>query len=168
MMTYKDYTLKAKLTDPEVLEDRLKSMQAHFIGLDEQTDYYFETEKGKLKYRQGTIEHLITHYERKVVDGIEKTTVYQYDRDPSPHQVTKLRAEQKQIGVIQKERKIYNLENIKIHLDKLPNGTCFIEIEAIDRANKFTDDELKRQCLAIQSKLLIPDSDLVKTGYWNG
>ena len=54
---------------------------------------------------------------------------------------------------------------MKIHLDRLPNGKCFIEIEAIDRENNFTDEELKRQCMEIKSKLLIPDKYMMRTGY---
>jgi predicted adenylyl cyclase CyaB len=162
---YKDYTIKAIVTNFEPIENQLVSMNAHFVGLDEQTDYYFETARGKLKYRQGTIEKLITHYERQLKDGVERTTVYQYDKNPTPEQINKLRAEKKQIGVIVKKRKIYTVDNVKIHLDTLPNGDCYIEIEAIDGTNKFTEIELQSQCLAIKSKLLIPDSNLVATGY---
>lgn len=167
MDDYKDYTIKAKLTDFVSIENILASLKADFAGLDEQTDYYFETEKGKLKYRQGTIEKLITHYERSLKDGIEKTTVYQYDKNPTIDQINELRAKRRQIGVTYKQRKIYTISNVKIHLDKLPNGECYIEIEANDLVNKFTESELRNQCLSIKSKLLIPDSDLVLTGYLN-
>ncbi|MFZ5972042.1 MAG: CYTH domain-containing protein [Bacteroidota bacterium] len=168
MIDYKDYTIKAKIRNIEPLEKILISMNASFVGLDNQTDYYFETDKGKLKYRHGTLENLITHYERTFEDGIEKTTVYQYDKNPTLDQIEKLRAEKKQIGVTTKERKIYTLKNVKIHLDKLPDGQCYIEIEAIDLTNSFTDNELKRQCLMIKSKLLISDNSLVTTGYLKG
>lgn len=165
MTDYKDYTIKAKLSDIQQAEKILISMNADFVGLDIQTDYYFETDKGKLKYRHGTIENLITHYAREMQDGIERTTVYQYDKNPTLNQIKKLRTENKQIGVTIKTRKIYTLKNVKIHLDKLPDGQCYIEIEAIDLTNTFTENELKSQCLTIKSKLLIPDNSLVTTGY---
>ena len=164
-MDYKDYTIKAKLNDFDSVEKILTLINATYIGLDYQTDYYFETEKGKLKYRQGTIENLITHYEREIKNGIEKTTVYQYDKNPTVDQINKLRTEKQQIGVTNKERKIYTVNNVKIHLDKLPDGQHYIEIEAIDLTNRFTDNELESQCLTIKSKLLISDNDLVTTGY---
>ena len=165
MTDYKDYTIKARVIDIETIERLLIQMNARFVGLDKQIDYYFETENGKLKYRQGTIENLITHYKREFRDGIERTTVYRYDKNPSPEQIARLKTEKKQIGMTEKERKIYWLDNIKIHLDQLPDGQCFIEIEAIDRENNFTDEELKRQCMQIKSRLHIHDNDLVKTGY---
>jgi adenylate cyclase class IV len=68
--------------------------------------------------------------------------------------------------VIEKQRKIYRLDHIKIHLDKLPNDEEFIELEAIDPDDRFTEDELKTQCLELKSKLNIQDSDLLPTGYF--
>jgi len=142
-------------------------MNSKYIGLDNQTDYYFETSKGKLKLRQGTIENLITHYERVILDDIEKTIVYRYDKDPTVDQINQLRINYKQIGTIQKDRKIYTVDNVKIHLDRFRDGQCFIEIEAIDQTDNFTDNELREQCLTMKSRLGIADNDLVRTGYLN-
>lgn len=164
-MTYKDFTIKARLKDFSKVETLLNNMNSTYIGLDEQTDYYFETNKGKLKLRQGTIENLITHYERVVEAGIEKTIVYKYDKDPSAEQITRFRQGKKLIGIVEKTRKIYTLNNLKIHLDKMRDGQCFLEIEAIDLENTFTDNELVNQCMELQSKLEISDDDLIMTGY---
>ncbi|WP_197464093.1 CYTH domain-containing protein [Rufibacter sp. DG15C] len=140
-------------------------MEAKFVGLDRQVDTYFDTPQGKLKLRQGTIENLITHYERVVENGVERTIVYRYDQHPTEEEMEELRAKHRQIAVVLKNREIYTLANIKIHLDTLPNQQRFIEIEAMDLTNAFTKDELKDQCLAMKSKLGIQDEDLVKTGY---
>ena len=55
--TYKDFTLKALAPDFELLEDLLKNCGALFLGVDEQKDTYFQTDTGKLKLREGTIEN---------------------------------------------------------------------------------------------------------------
>ncbi len=164
-MNYKDFTLKAKLNDLEDVEKRLLKMNSKYVGLDKQVDNYFETTTGKLKLRQGNIEKLITHYERIVEEDIEKTIVYRYEKNPSEDQINELRGTFRHLGTICKERKIYTVENIKIHLDKLPNGESFIEIEAIDRTSRYTDEELKSQCFNIKSKLGIRDIEMVRTGY---
>jgi adenylate cyclase class IV len=39
----------------------LGSLSARFVGVDEQTNVYFEIDKRKMKPRVGTIEKLITH-----------------------------------------------------------------------------------------------------------
>ncbi|GHM99076.1 hypothetical protein WSM22_05660 [Cytophagales bacterium WSM2-2] len=163
-LPYKDFTLKAKINSSET-EKILHALNAIYVGLDRQIDYYFETSRGKLKWRDGTIEKLITHYERVTDSGIERTTVFRYDLNPTQEQIDELLLNHKKIGTTQKERKIYIIRNIKIHIDKLPNQEEFIEIEAIDRGNKFTIDELKAQCLELKSRLGIQDIDLIPTGY---
>ncbi len=162
--TYKDFTLKARATDFEHLEDLLKNCGALFLGVDEQKDTYFQTDKGKLKLREGTIENLITHYERILEDGIERTVVYRYDVNPSAIEIENLRTNFKPIGIVKKERSIYLLDIHKIHLDRLEQGD-FLEIESIDREEKFTTEELRKRCLELKEKLGIADADLVPTGY---
>ncbi|MEO8174363.1 MAG: class IV adenylate cyclase [Sediminibacterium sp.] len=164
-LIYKDYTIKAVVADFKQIENLLQELKATFAGVDHQTDTYFQVSIGKLKLRQGTIENLITHYERKTDNGMEKTTVYQYDVNPSSEQITSLFNSHAVIGVIKKDRMIYFIDNIKIHLDTIQEMKQFIEIEAIDRSNVFTGEALRAQCLDIKKKLGINDSDLIKTGY---
>ena len=164
-LPYKDFTIKARISSINKMEEILLSLNAEFIGLDLQTDHYFETEKGKLKWREAIIENLITHYERLHDSGVERTIVYRYDLNPSQDQIQELKENHKLIGVTKKQRKIYKLHNVKIHLDKLPNEEEFIEIEAIDREGRFTADELRSQCWEIKSKLYLSNSDLIPTGY---
>lgn len=164
-LPYKDFTIKAKLPDAKEVEKILNTAGATFVGHDFQTDHYFETIRGKLKWRQGTIENLITHYERIYDSGIERTIVYRYDLNPTKSQIEELQQNKRLIGLIKKERRIYTLANVKIHLDRLSNAEEFVEIEAIDREGKFTADELKDQCLRIKSMLRIAERDLIPTGY---
>ncbi|HYK75891.1 MAG TPA: CYTH domain-containing protein [Daejeonella sp.] len=169
MQLYKDFTLKSVLRNVALTEELVKNLpNVHFIGLDVQTDHYFETSKGKLKLRQGIIENLITHYERITEHGIERTFVYQYDLNPPQQQIDELFRTRKKIGEIRKQRKIYLAGHIKFHIDQLTDGMEFIEIEAIDRENLFTKEELAEQCRVMQVQLGILDSDLVKTGYFEG
>lgn len=165
MHGYKDYTLKAKVNSFTAIEDELSRLKALFVGTDKQTDYYFQVAKGKLKLRQGTIENLITHYERIPENGIEKTIVYRYEKNPSLEEIESLKESRNIIGKVEKQRKIYWLENVKIHLDKMNDGQQFIEVEAIDVSNRFTENDLRVQCFEIQSKLGINDEDVIRTGY---
>ncbi|HCW07475.1 MAG TPA: hypothetical protein DGG95_08950 [Cytophagales bacterium] len=164
-LPYKDFTIKAKLKNRQVIQEKLAELNALLVGEDHQTDYYFETAKGKLKLRQGNIENLITHYERIVEDTVERTIVYRYDLNPTTEQIEELFVPTKNIGVVKKQRTIYTIQNIKIHIDKLPTDEEFIEIEAIDRKNEFSVDELKNQCLQLKSIFEIADIDLKPTGY---
>jgi adenylate cyclase, class 2 len=162
---YKDFTLKATLASSMEMEKTLHKLGAKYLGADRQTDTYFNTPKGKLKLRQGTIENLITHYERIVENRVERTKVYRYDLNPSKAEIAKIHNDHEVIGIIEKERKIYFLDHIKIHLDSMKDGKTFIEIEAIDRNGSIPSDELRQQCMDVKEKLQIGDRDLIKTGY---
>ena len=165
-LSYQDFTLKARVADTLKIEKKLQALNATFAGVDRQCDIYFKVEKGKLKWRQGTIENLITHYERVEENGLEKTIVYRYDLDPTPHQIAELIDNQRKIGAIEKERKIFYLGKVKIHLDTTPDDQTFIELEAIDRTGTQSSEELRKQCLEVKEKLGIENGDLIKTGYF--
>jgi adenylate cyclase class 2 len=167
-LDYKDYTLKARVTDLDRFHERLIVLSATFVGTDHQRDHYFSTTKGKLKWRQGTIENLITHYERITEQGAERTIVYRYDLHPTPQDLDELQQSSKLIQVIEKTRHIYLLDHLKIHLDQLPSGDQFVEIEAIDRTNQFTQAELMQHCISLLEKLGIPPETLIPTGYFSG
>ena len=166
-LDYKDYTLKARVIDLDPLHARLKELNATFVGTDYQRDHYFATTKGKLKWRQGTIENLITHYERITEQEAERTIVYRYDLHPTPEDLVQLQKSNELIQIIEKTRHIYLIAHIKIHLDLLPSGDQFLEIEAIDRENQFSHSELLQHCTDLQQKLGIPSENRIPTGYFS-
>lgn len=166
-LAYQDVTLKAPVPDATVVERKLQALGARLVGIDRQVDRYYQVPQGKLKWRQGTIENLITHYERKVVAGGEQTIVYRYDVHPDEQAIAALQQSHVEIGIIEKERSIYWIDHVKIHLDKLSSGEMFLEIEAIDRSNTVPMEVLLNQCRHIQNQLGIPDRDLIKTGYYS-
>lgn len=164
-MNYKDYTLKAKANSLMKIEIILKKLGATFLGVDNQKDTYFNTSNGKLKLRRGTIENLITHYERTQEKGLEKTAVYRYDVNPTEEEVSLLFQNHAVIGIVEKERKIYFLDTIKIHLDTTAENKLYVEIEAFDQTGMISNETLLRQCLDLKEKLEISDDDLIRTGY---
>ncbi|WP_421871646.1 CYTH domain-containing protein [Marinoscillum sp.] len=164
-MTYKDITLKARIDNPRELQRLLQDL-AEYKGLDHQVDTYFETTEGKLKWRQGTIENAIMHYERHQENGVERTTVYRYDQNPTRQAIDELKATQKAIGQIKKRRHIYFQNHLKIHLDQLPTGEHFLEIEAIDQSGMLSDELLLKECLNLKEQLRINDAQLIATGYF--
>lgn len=167
MLKYKDYTLKAHLKWRTYVENKLIELRAIFEGDDYQQDYYFKVLNGKLKYRKGTFGALITHYERFTIDNIEKTTVYRYDVNPSEEEIQKLFNRYDLIGEINKSRSLYQINNLTIHLDKLENGEEYIEVEAKDFEDRYSELELQNQCQQIFENIGISKNDLLTTGYIN-
>lgn len=165
MLHYLDCTLKARIQHVEDVTRRLIELGSQYMGLDRQHDTYFEVPHGKLKYRKGTLGTLITHYERTVVDLVEKTQVYRYDVNPSEDEIRELFLNFKVVGETEKSRTLYQLNNVTIHMDQLPNGNSFIEVEAKDFENKKSPSELQAQCLDLFERLGILESDYIPTGY---
>lgn len=165
MLNYQDVTLKARVSNIEQMEVRLADLGAMFIGEDQQHDTYFTCTAGKLKFRKGTLGTLITHYERIGMDGAEKTHVYRYDVNPSEEEVQQLYAMHEIVGETHKIRKLYQLGNVSIHLDLLPSGENFIEVEAKDYAEMFSEEQLKMQCQKLFEDLQLADVDRLETGY---
>jgi predicted adenylyl cyclase CyaB len=165
MLNYKDVTQKARLANADVIASALIAMGASFVGEDHQHDIYFQVQNGKLKFRQGTLSTLITHYERIIVGPLEKTHVYRYDVNPSEAEVQLLFATAERIGETHKIRKQYQFQNVTVHLDELPNGENYIEVEAKDYSNSFSEEDLQSQCKDLFEKLGIASVDLMQTGY---
>lgn len=165
MLNYQDVTLKARVSNVEQIEVRLVDVGACYIGEDHQHDIYFTCTVGKLKFRNGTLGTLITHYERILMDCAEKTHVYRYDVNPSEEEVHQLYAMHEVIGETHKIRKLYQLENVSIHLDLLPSGEKFIEVEAKDYAEIFSEEQLKMQCQKLFEDLQLTNVDRLETGY---
>src|SRR5687767_2449305 len=63
-MSFLNVEIKAKINDPEAIREYLTLNHAEFTGTDEQTDTYFNVQRGRLKLREGIIENNLIYYER--------------------------------------------------------------------------------------------------------
>lgn len=164
-LLYKDFTIKARCEDLSTIEEILHQQHARYLGADHQKDTYFHVERGKLKYRQGTIENVIMHYERILKNNMQMTRVYRYDKNPSPEEVQELYNTRTVIGVVEKLRKIYFVDNVKVHLDEVPDGKHIVEIEAQAEFGEKPLNELRKQCRSFMELLGITASDILNKGY---
>ena|ERR1035437_4334606 len=163
---YKDFSVKAKCYNPAGVEKILFKNGARFMGTDIQNDVYFKTAVGKLKLRQGKIENILIHYERAKVTNLMQTRVYVYQSSPDKKKINILYDTREVIGEFKKERKIYFLDNVKIHLDKTEANEFFIEIEAIDTEGKLEVKYLQQQCEHFLQILNIKEEDILADGYF--
>ncbi len=164
-LPYRDFTLKARVTHFEGLRHKLQALGATCVGTDDQTDTYLQTDRGKLKWRRGTLENLITEYERINRSGIEQTVVYRYEPNPSAAAIEALLASSKILGTVVKTRSIYRLGHLKIHLDTLPDGRHFLEVEAQDHTLEIPAWQLQAACESLLTTLGIEPADRMPTGY---
>ena len=157
--------IKAKCEDPRHIRDYLLSRHAIFKGTDTQRDTYFNVPYGRMKLRQGKIENALIHYHRDDQKGPKSSQVTLYP----VHESNLLRSLlEKALGikiVVEKQREIYFIENVKFHIDIVQNLGNFIEIEAISEDETISLEKLQNQCLHYMQEFGIHQEDLLKDSY---
>jgi adenylate cyclase class 2 len=165
-MSHINIEIKAKCFHPEKVEAFLLSNGARFVGLDHQKDTYFHVPLGRLKLRQGNIENTLIFYKRPDHDGPKQSDFFlsKIADGPATEQLL-----EKALGskvVVDKNRKIFYIDNVKFHLDEVPGLGSFVEIEAgnlIDPSK--TIDDLRTQCDLYMKAFDIAESDLIQHSY---
>ena len=164
-MNIKNFEFKARVRDLEKYEEKLWTQSPTFLGLDHQIDTYFNAPHGRLKLREGDIENALIHYEREDSTGLKESHIILYQHQPSEALKCILI---KQFGIkviVDKSRKIYFIDNIKFHFDKVEGLGTYIEVEAIDDQNAFTLEELKAQCYRYFDFFGLKEEDLIDKSY---
>jgi len=141
-----NYEFKASCNNLETLEMKLKELNPLFIGTDHQVDTYFNVPNGRLKLREGNIENSLIHYNRTNTANAKQSDVILYQHQPDKNLKEAL---SKALGVkivVDKNRKIYFIDNVKFHFDEVNELGSFIEVEVIDKDGSIGLEKLKEQC----------------------
>ena len=164
-MNIRNFEFKAKVEDLDKYETRLLQLSPVFKGEDHQIDTYFNVSSGRLKLREGNIENALINYNRANTTDAKLSEVILYKHEPSKALKDILTL---QLGVkiiVDKRRKIYFIDNVKFHFDRVEKLGTFIEVEAIDDAAQFTTGELKEQCDKYYRFFGLVASDLIDKSY---
>lgn len=164
-MSFLNIELKAHCHNPEFIEEILKQEKAKFHGTDFQTDTYFNTNEGRLKLREGNIENSLIFYHRDNKPGPKKSNVILYKPSPGKSLKEILTTANGVKVIVNKERKIYFIANIKFHIDRIEKLGSFVEIEAIDMEGNIGIEKLREQCQRYINKFSIEDRDLISESY---
>lgn len=157
--------IKAHCEDPGRIRSILKKYGADFKGADHQIDTYFDVPDGRLKLRQGTIEQNLIFYRRPDSKSPKTSDIYlvaaehpQDLRDLLDYALgTKV--------VVDKQREIYFIDNVKFHIDEVKNLGSFVEIEAIDKDGSVGESKLHEQCQKYLELFEIEDKNLIAKSY---
>ena len=165
MMGHLNVEIKAWSVEHERIKALLQERHADFRGIDHQIDTYFNTRQGRLKLREGTIEQNLIYYERENTDGPKDSKVILYHFDGNRALKEILTKAMGVLTVVDKQREIYFIDNVKFHLDTVVDLGRFVEIEAIDREGNIGREKLLEQCTLYQQLLGIRDTDLISKSY---
>jgi adenylate cyclase class 2 len=164
-MAHLNIEIKARTNRLEALHQLLLAEGAREVGVDHQIDTYFVVPKGRLKLREGNIEHTLIHYHRPDQSGAKNSDValFHPGEQKGIKEVLERALEVK--VVVDKVRRIYFIENVKFHLDKLDGLGTFVEIEAIDMDGTLGETYLHQQCTHYIELLGIQEDDLIDRSY---
>ena len=158
--------IKASCNNPEIIEEILLKNNAKYIGEDHQIDTYFTTEKGRLKLREGKIENSLILYNRIETKGLKKSEVILYKPNENIKSLKQILENTLKVWVIvDKTRKIFFIENVKFHIDKVKYLGSFIEIEAIDNSGNIGEEKLRKQCNKYIDLLKVDSSNFIDKSY---
>lgn len=164
-MKHLNIEIKAKCNDHEKIRSILKSRKADFKGTDHQINTYFKVNNGRLKLREGNIENFLVFYERENKEGPKQSDVILFKSDPNSSLKEILLTSLGALVVVDKQREIYFVENVKFHIDTVKNLGTFMEIEAIDSDGSFSKEKLLEQCQNYLDLFGIPKDDLISVSY---
>lgn len=164
-MSHINIEIKAYCKNQEKIRGILKSKNADFKGVDHQMDTYFKTNFGRLKLREGNIENFLIFYKRKNQEGPKESKVTLLKSDPKSTLKEILEKSLGVLVVVDKQREIYFLGNVKFHLDDVKNIGTFVEIEAIDALGNIGKANLLKQCQEYMRLFDIKEKDLISESY---
>lgn len=157
--------IKARCKQQATIREILKEKGADFRGKDHQIDTYFQVPNGRLKLRQGNIEVNLIQYHRDNQPGPKASHVHLYQ----PANSNDLRAALTEaLGIkiiVDKQREIYFIDNVKFHLDTVKQLGTFVEIEAIDFDGTIGEQKLLEQCNYYLELFAISSADLIENSY---
>ena len=157
--------IKAVCGDPQTVRGILEKSGARYLGLDRQKDTYIVVADGRLKLRQGNIESALIHYRRPDAAGPTPSDVHLCKLQDPGGMLHILSSALEVDVVVEKNRHIYFLENVKVHVDVVPGLGQYVEIEAIGDPGANVEARLERQCREVMALLGIRDEDLIDRSY---
>lgn len=164
-MNHNIIEIKAKPSNSDQIRQILLENKADFKGKDHQIDTYFKVANGRLKLREGNIENHLIHYHRNNQAGPKLSSVTLFKSDPTSNLKKILVDSIGILTIVDKQREIYFIDNVKFHIDTVKDLGNFVEIEAIGSGSETPESELLKQCQHYMNLLGIKDSDLIAVSY---
>lgn len=157
--------IKARCTEHAKIREILKSKGADFKGTDHQVDTYFRASVGRLKLREGVIENSLIFYQREDKEGPKQSDIILFKTEPGSSLKEMLTKSMGILVVVDKQREIYFVDNVKFHIDTVQGLGTFMEIEAIDCDGSIGVKQLHEQCQYYLDLFGIKSGDLISASY---
>ena len=147
-MKFLNVEIKAHCNQPQWVEQQLLKAKADYKGIDHQIDTYFHIPEGRLKLREGAIENALIFYQRPNQKTAKPSLITYHKTSQEANSLKSVLNDALSTKVIvDKQRKIFFIDNVKFHIDEVMGLGSFVEIEAIDYNNDIGEETLQKQRL---------------------
>ena len=158
--------IKAQCGDLAEARRTARALATEHVGVDRQVDTYFTTRSGRLKLRESSLSGgQLIPYLRPDQAG-PKRSDYQVIPLPAPGETKRLLTALLDVHrVVEKEREIFLVDNVRIHLDRVAGLGEFVELEAVFDASAEAEPRERAKVDALMAKLGIAAEDLLEASY---
>ena len=161
-----NFEIKARCADLPAARERAERLATEYLGIDHQVDTYFVTRCGRLKLRESSLSGgQLVPYLRPDQAGPRRSD-YRILPVPDPAGTKALLSQILGVHrVVDKQREIFLVDNVRIHLDRVEGLGTFLELEAVFDGSPA--DEAEQQCKVerLMKELGIEPADLVARSY---
>jgi homotetrameric cytidine deaminase len=158
--------IKARDADLSATVSRCEALGAVDRGVLSQRDTYFAGRHGRLKLRvqDEAGAELIAYRRPDAAEPEESAFIRAGTADPEALREA-LAAALGETVVVAKRRRLFEWQNVRIHLDDVEGLGTFIELEALVGPGLNTPEEAREKVARLRSELAIADDALVAVGY---
>lgn len=132
----KNIEIKVPIKNVKEILIRIKKLQAERIYSSQQTDVYFQNEKGRLKVRDSNGEKSVIYYNR-IEDGRERWSKFHFIKINEPNEWVKFfDLFMERLITVKKHRTLFHYKKTRIHVDQIKSLGNFIELETNMNSSK--------------------------------
>jgi predicted adenylyl cyclase CyaB len=157
--------IKARVHDPAGVEERVKPLATSRSEVLRQEDVFFNCPHGRLKMRVLFDDQAeLIHYQRPDEPGPAQS---RYSICPVHNPILLRRTLRGALGeavVVRKERRVYLIEQTRVHLDNVEGLGMFLELEVVLKPGQ-TPEEGQAIAEDLMRRLGIDSKDLVRLAY---
>lgn len=157
--------IKARLRDRRHVEAELERLGARDAGFETQHDLFYRCDRGRLKLRQSSRDGatLIAYAREDTTEVRPSTYVLAPVGDGAALQGA-LDAALGRLGEVTKNRHLYWIDNVRVHLDRVQDLGEFLELEAVVDATH-SESECRRAAGELLRRFGIQDADRLSNAY---
>ena len=158
--------IKARCPDLDEARRRAAALATEHVGLDHQVDTYFATARGRLKLRESSLSGgQLVPYLRPDQEG-PKRSDYRVIPVEDPASLKRLLAEILGVHrVVDKQREIFLVDNVRIHLDRVKGLGSFLELEAVFDGSATSESDQQQKVAWLMKELRVEPDELLATSY---